>query len=33
MNIQNIDIDFLKDWFNNIQMFDIHFNTCHIVEQ
>ncbi len=33
MNQQDIDIDFLKDQFNNLQVTNILINNCYIVEQ
>ncbi len=33
MNQQDIDIDFLKNQFNNLQVMNIFINNCHIVEQ
>ncbi len=33
MNQQDIDVDFLKDQFNNLQELNIFINNCHIVEQ
>ncbi len=32
MNQQDINIDFLKDQFNNLQVMNILINNCHIFE-